>query len=205
MAERGVDRFAVRVLEQVGARLWGFPPRLMAPIVDRLGGARGLGWFARNTPRYERTLRVLGPLRTHLVCGLISLHNGCRYCSYGHLYAAELVYLKERGKLFPLDARTVPEWIGLPPAELRRRMVDVLRDADLHSEMLWVDTVLGLATGAQRPVDAQEARVAHLVSMFRVLNDVGIAAAVEPDAAHDPPNKDERLTAHHRELRATAA
>jgi hypothetical protein len=202
MAERGLDRFAVRVLERIGQKLWGFPPRLMGPIVAQLGALPALGWFVRNMPRYERTLRALGPLRTHLACTLISLHNGCRYCSFGHLYAVELVYLEQHGRLFPLDAGSVPDWIGLRPAELRRRMVDVLQQADLHREVLWVDATLALASGAQRPVDGQEARIAHLVSMFRVLNDVGIAGKIEPDEAHDPLNKDLQLKARHHELRS---
>jgi hypothetical protein len=205
MGEREVDRVAVRVLERVGERLWGFPPRLMRPIVAHLGGLPALGWFLRNMPRYERTLRALGPLRTHLACTLISLHNGCRYCSFGHLYAVELIYLEQRGRLFPVDARSVPDWIGLSPAELRSRMVAVLQQADLHGEVLWVDTTIALATGSQRPVDAREARIAHLVSMFRVLNEVGIAGDVEPDEAHDPRNKDVRLKSRHHELRGALA
>jgi hypothetical protein len=205
MAERGLDLFAVRVLEKIGKQLWGFPPRLMGPIVSQLGATRALGWFVRNMPRYERTLRTLGPLRTHLVCTLISLHNGCRYCSFGHLYAVELIYLDQRGRLFPLDARSVSDWIGLSPPELRRRMVEVLQQADLHGEALWVDSALALAGGTQRPVDAQEARIAHLASMFRVLNDVGIAGRVEPDEAHDPLNKNARLKERHRALRAAPA
>lgn len=205
MAERTVDRVAVRVLEGLGKQLWGFPPRLMAPIVSQLGAVRALGWFVRNMPRYERTLRILGPLRTHLVCTLISLSNGCRYCSFGHLYAVELIYLDQRGRLFPIDARSVADWVGLDPPELRRRMVEVLQQADLHGEVLWVDSALALASGSQRPVDAQEARIAHLASMFRVLNTVGIAGGVEPDEAHDPLNKDVRLKERHRELRASPA
>jgi alkylhydroperoxidase family enzyme len=201
MVECGSDRFAVRVLERIGRHLWGFPPHLMGPIVTQLGALPALAWFVRNMPRYERTLRALGPLRTHLACTLISLYNGCRYCSFGHVYAVELIYLDQHDKLFPLDARSVPEWIGLHPHELRRRMVDVLQQAELHSEVRWVDTTLALASGAQRPVDAQEARIAHLVSMFRVLNDVGIAHGVEPDEAHDPLNKDTGLKARHHELR----
>jgi hypothetical protein len=155
-------------------------------------------------PRYERTLRALGPLRTHLACTLISLCNGCRYCAFGHLYAVELVYLDQHGTLFPLDARSVPEWIGLRPTELRKRMVAVLQQAGLHSEVRCVDTTLAMASGAQRPVDAQEARIAHLVSMFRVLNDVGIAHSVEPDEAHDPLNKDTELKTRHHELRGAS-
>jgi hypothetical protein len=204
MAVRRLDRLAVRLLERLGRQLWGFPPRLMAPIVDDLGALGALAWFVRNMPRYERTLRVLGPLRTHLACVVVSLFNGCRYCSYGHAYAVELIHLQERGTLFPVDAATMSGWTGLEPAELRQRFVEVLQQADRHGEVLWVDRTLALAGGAQRPVDAQEARVAHLVAMFGVLNAVGKAHDVEPDQAHDPRNKDAALTAHHRELRSPA-
>jgi alkylhydroperoxidase family enzyme len=203
MAERGLDRLAVRLLEGLGRQLWGFPPRLMRPIVAEMGAVPALAWFARNMPRYERTLRVLGPLRTHLACTVVSLVNGCRYCSYGHAYAAELVFLRDRGTLFPVDAQTMSTWTGLPPTELRQRVVEVLERADLHGEVLWVDRALALAAGAQQPVDAHEARIAHLVAMFAVLNAIGRAGDVEPDEAHDPVNKDEWLTARHRELRGS--
>ncbi len=205
MAERALDRLAVRVLEWLGQQLWGFRPRLMGPIVHQLGAVKALGWFVRNMPRYERTLRILGPLRTHMACTLVSLYNGCRYCSFGHAYAVELIYLKERGALFPIDAHTVSDWIGLEPAELRQRMIDVLQQADLHGEALWVDRTLAMASGSQRPVDAAEARIAHLVSMFAVLNAVGKAGDVEPDEAHDPLNKDHDLKARHSALRRAAA
>ena len=72
-----------------------------------------------------------------------------------------------------------------------------------HGEVLWVDATLALASGAQRPVDAQEARIAHLVSMFRVRGDVGIASDIEPDEAHDPLNKNVRLKSRLRELRGS--
>ncbi|HYH31681.1 MAG TPA: hypothetical protein VD903_14980 [Pseudonocardia sp.] len=205
MAGRGVDRLVVRLLEGLGRRLWGFPPRLMAPLVDQMGAAEALGWFVRNMPRYERTRRLLGPLRTHVACTAVSLHNGCRYCAFGHAYAVELIYLKERGRLFPADAETMSGWLGLEPAELRQRIVEVLERADLHGEVLWVDRTLALASGTQRPVDQDEARIAHLVRMFAVLNAVGEAGGVEPDEAHDPLNKDAALKVRNAQLRRSAA
>ena len=205
MSERTLDRIAVSVLERISQTLWGFPPRIMAPVVAQVGPMTALSWAVRNMPRYERTLRTLGPLRTHLACAVVSLYNGCRYCSFGHLYAVELIYLQRRGKLFPLDARTVEDWIGLKPAELRHRMVDVLQRADLHGEVLWIDLTLALASGTQRAVDVHEARVAHLVSMYNVLNQVGISSNIDPDQAHDPINKNLALKTRHGELRASAA
>jgi hypothetical protein len=205
MADRAVDRATIRLLEGLGRRLWGFPPRLTGPIVDELGTMAALGWFAGNMSRYELAMRSLGPLRTHLACMLVSLYNGCRYCSFGHAYAVELIYLEERGTLSPLDAHEASEWVGLEPTELRRRIVDVLQRADLHGEVLWVDRTLALASGSQRPVDAQEARVAHLVAMFALLNSIGKANDVEPDEAHDPRDKDLDLKARHRALRRSVA
>jgi hypothetical protein len=205
MVERALERLAVGVLEALGRQLWGFSPRLMSYVVAELGPVGALTWFAGNMPRYERTLRVLGPLRTHLACTVISLHNGSRYCSFGHAYAVELVYLKQRGRVLPVDAHAMSEWTELPPGELRDQMCEVLQRAELHAEVLWVDRTLALARGDQRPVDRQEARIAHLVRMFALLNAVGIAGKVEPDEAHDPLNKDHALKARNAELRGSRA
>jgi hypothetical protein len=176
----------------------------MAPIVDRLGPLRAVAWFVRNMPQYERTLKVFGPVRTHLMAVVISLYNGCRYCAYGHGYALELVYFRDRDRLFPVDAPTLASWIGLPAAELRDRLCTVLQMAGLHVEVLWVDQVLALATGTQRPIDAEEARLDHLVRMFAVLNSIGIRSQTPPDEAHDPVNRDSGLKARHAALRGAA-
>ncbi|MEJ3656410.1 hypothetical protein WEH80_25910 [Actinomycetes bacterium KLBMP 9759] len=205
MAARRLDGLAVRVLEEIGRRLWGFPPRLMSYIVAHLGAVPALVWFLRNMPRYERTLATLGPLRTHLACMAISLHNGCRYCTYGHAYAADLVYLQQRERVFPVDTRTIVSWIGLPASELRENLHQLLQQADLHIEVLWIDRTLAMARGEQRAMDRDEARIAHLVRMFDVLNTVGIAGKVEPDQAHDPRNKDVALTTRYTRLRESMA
>lgn len=205
MAERALDRFAVRMLEALGEQLWGFSPRLVSYVVAELGPVEAIRWFATNMVRYERTLRVLGPLRTHLACTVISLHNGCRYCTYGQAYAVELVYLRQRGRVFPVDAQEMCEWTELPPGQLRGRICEVLQQADLHAEVLWVDRTLALVRGEQRAVDEQEARIAHLVRMFALLDAVGSANKVEPDEAHDPLNKNRALKARNAELRASRA
>jgi hypothetical protein len=201
MADRVIDRFAVGVLENIGRLLWGFTPRLMPFVVAQLGAVRALIWFVANMPRYERTLRTLGAQRTHLACLAISLSNGCRYCSFGHAYALELLYLQERGELFPVDARILAGWLRLPPTALRNRLREVLQQAGMHAEVLWVDRTLGLAAGTLEPIDSDEARIAHLVRMFAVLNSAGISGQAVPDEAHDPVNKDTDLKSRHAALR----
>jgi hypothetical protein len=203
MAQSTLERLITRAIWTMCRALWGFSPRMIPHIVRRMGPVRALGWFAANFPRYLVTLRVLGPTRFHLACMAISLHNSCTYCAFGHAYALELVYLRDRDRLFPLDARTLAGWLDLEPRELERRLHGVLCEAGLHVEALWVDRTLALATGTQSPIDRPEARIAHLVRMLGTINAIASESQVEPDEAQNPVNKDRVIKAKHAELRAS--
>jgi alkylhydroperoxidase family enzyme len=205
MPHEELERLVTRLLEALCRVMWGFAPRVIPHIVRRLGPGHSMMWFAVNMPRLLGTMHVLGPLRTHLAAVAISLHNGCTYCAYGHAFALELIYLRDRGRLFPVDAHTLANWQDLPPRELAQRLRRVLQEAGLHVETLWVDRTLTLAAGTTRPVDADEARIAHLVRMLGRMNRIAVEAGVEPDEAQNPINKNAALKARHAALRAAAA
>ncbi len=195
-------RLAVAVLERIGRSLWGFPPNLMAPIVAQLGPLRSVCWFVANMPRYERTLGVLGGFRTHLLCVAISLVNGCAYCTYGHAYAMQLIYFRDRGELFPIDEYEIGALVGGRRPDIRDFLVAALERAGKHSEVLALDRTLTMLAGDEPPVDRTEERMAHLVRMFGTLNSVGIASRAPLDEAHDPLNKDVLLKRCYTILRA---
>jgi hypothetical protein len=202
MAESKLERLITRAIWTMCRALWGFSPRMIPHIVHRMGPLRALVWFAVNFPRYLWSLHVLGPVRFHLACVAISLHNNCTYCAFGHAYALELVYLRDRDRLFPLDARTLAGWLDLEPRELERRLHGVLHEAGLHVEAMWVDRTLALACGVQQPVDSVEARLAHLVRMLGTINKIAVDSKVEPDEAQNPVNKNSEIKARYAELRA---
>ena len=196
----------IAALENYGDRLWGFPPKLVKPLVSQLGTVRAAWWFAWNMPRYQRTLRILGPLRTHLLCVTISLLNGCEYCSHGHTYAFELIFLREHGKLFQRCPESLETLCGLPPAAIRMHMLEAAQQAGLHDDVRWVDRAMRLTlTPGGQPTETADLRVAHLVRMFGLLNAVAIADKTAPDDAHDPVNKDVALKQRYAELQATSA
>jgi hypothetical protein len=182
-------------------QMWGFTPRVIAGVVQDKGSIRALVWFAANMPRYLTTMRVLGPVRTHLACATISLYNSCVYCAFGQTYALELIYLRDTGRLFPLDVRLLSEWMHLEPRQLGTRLRAVLGEAGMHTEALWVDRTLSFLVGEQQPIDESEARLAHLVRMINEMNRIANAMAAEPDGAQNPINKDVALKARHAELR----
>ncbi|HLU60168.1 MAG TPA: hypothetical protein VKZ81_32300 [Pseudonocardia sp.] len=202
MAHGEAERIVTRTLQAMCRVMWGFAPRMLPHIVGTLGPWRSLAWFAANMPRLLWTLHVLGPVRTHLAAVAISLHNGCTYCAYGHAYALELIYLRDHGRLFPVDARTLAGWRDLPSRELGKRLRGVLQEAGLHAETMWVERTLALAAGLTRPVDADEARIAHLVRMLGRMNRIAVAAGIEPDEAQNPINKDRALKRRYAQLRA---
>lgn len=204
MEQNRLEGLVTRVLHALCRALWGYSPRMIPHIVHRMGPVRAVVWFAANMPRYLMTMHVLGPLRFHLACMAISLHNNCTYCAFGHAYALELIYLRDRDRLFPVDARTLARWLDLPPRELTRRLHAVLREAGLPVEALWVDRTLTLAGGDHQPMDEQEARIAHLVHMLATMNRIAIESGVEPDEAQNPINKDTAIKERCAALRATA-
>jgi len=202
MAGRRLHRGAVRVLEELAKRRWGFCPNVVPHLVGQLGPIRAVRWTLRAAGTFDAAVRALGPVRTHLACVAISQFNGCRYTTHGHAYALELHYLRQRERLFPADADTMADWAGLPRPELRGRLRDALMGAGLHVELMWVDRTLALAEGSQQPIDEDERRLAQLVTLFATLTAVGIVGGPEPDQAHDPINRDARLKTRLAALRA---
>ncbi len=203
MARADVERFVTRLLEAMCQVVWGFAPRMISHIVSRLGPGRAVLWVSASMPRMLWTMHVLGPVRTHLAAMAISLYYGCTYCAYGHAFALELIYLRDRGHLFPVDAHTLASWWGVEPRVLERRLRALLQDAGLHAETLWVDRTLELVAGAG-PTDADEVRVAHLVRMLGVMTRIAIDAGIEPDEAQNSINKNMALKERYAELRAAA-
>ena len=196
---------ATAALETIGLTLWGFRPRLMASIVERLGARGALRWFAANMLRYERTRAHFGPLRTHLLTVEISLLNGCTYCAAGHADALELWYLREHGELPPFSWSTLAPLLGEPPEVLRTRLRPLFDRPQLVGERAWFERLLDLFTGEQQAVTSDDRRIEHLVEMFAVLNACGIADRVEPDEAHDPINRHSKLRQRRAALRASQA
>jgi hypothetical protein len=184
--------------------MWGFPPNLMRPIVDQLGPSASLRWFVVNMPRYERTLSVYGPLRTHLLALTISLINGCPYCSFGHAFAFELAYFKKFDVLFPLDEHQLVSLHGQDSALIADTLAAALGPTPVNGEVQWVERMLALCSGAADE-NADDRRMVHLRSMFGVLNACGIAANTPPDQAHDPLNKDAALRQRYDTARNSAS
>jgi len=97
--------------------------------------------------------------------------------------------------------RRLESWSGLDDRALRRRLHGALAEAGLHVEALWADRILALATGTP-PIDADEARLAHVIGMVETMNTIANDGGARKDEAHDPVNKDTAVKREHAALRA---
>jgi hypothetical protein len=188
-----MDSFAIFLLENLGFKLWGFKPNLMKNIVERLGGFRSLVWFVANMPRYERTLKMWGPIRTHLLVTEISALQGCPYCTFGHLYALQLHYFKQSGKVIAGDNNSIL-YLHRVDQDTAIGILNALIDSiGIPEEHKIFERMLLLRNGKQVPSQPEDGRILHLLKMFRVLNTCGIQGGTPLDEAHDPINKDHEL------------
>lgn len=138
----------------------GAPPRLT--LAERVG-AQSISWLVRITQGYwpaftrelvrtygldgmrqwgevvETTAKGLterfGDENAQVVIGMSAVWNGCAYCTVGHLYAANILYFRRTGRLFPIDEREVPRWHTLTDERLEASTLERLADdefKDLH-------------------------------------------------------------------------
>jgi hypothetical protein len=63
-----------------------------------------------------------GTLEAQLIIAFAGLWSGCRWCSVGHVYAANLELFKREGELLPLDEREIPELQTKTDAEILELM-----------------------------------------------------------------------------------
>jgi hypothetical protein len=199
-----MQRIAARIINMKAARDWGAPPLVINEMVTRLGGIATLKWFARNLPRYYKTLDHWGPLRTHLVCIEASLANGCAYCTHAHAYAFELAYFEQRGALFPLDEAEIVQLRNSTDDERHATMTGALKQVGLADEVAVLDRVWHLKVDNAVPTSDDDKRLKHLLEMFDVLNYCAIDSRAQLDEAHDPINKDEALKLRYAEARFNA-
>jgi hypothetical protein len=199
------NRAATTVLRGLTRMLWGDPPFLIEEIVDHLGGAAALKWFMTNLPTYESTMKLWGPLRTHLLCVEASLLNGCSYCIHAHAYAFQLHYFKQTGALFPLDEHGVIALRDKSDEGLKASLNEALARSAVPEEAALFERLWQQKFDSAEPADDTERRIRHLLSMFEMLNFCGIDRQVPFDHAHDPINKDQDLKRRYAEARLAVA
>ncbi len=201
-----LEKISISIMEGICNDKWGFDPLLMQDIVAQHGAIKPLFWLARNMPKYEKTLREWGPIRTHIVGGAISTINSCPYCVHGHMYSFQLHYLDIYKKTFPVNEKAMTDFCYLEDIDvIASAWRETLLVGGLEEEVPFVERAVALIKGAKPTKDKTDRITVHLIKMFEFLNACGVNGNTPPDEAHDPINKDMALKARYAQMRKEEA
>ncbi len=181
------------ILESIGNKLWSFKPNLMKDIVKQNGGFKALKWFGSNMPKYEKILKRMGPISTHLLAVEISALNGCPYCTFGHAYAFQLHFFKKFKTLFPVDEYEMTSFCHLNRSATIEKIRNMLTNGKLFDQLPYFEQMMKIMDQELVPNSDEEQDISHLIQMFGFLNTCGIEGKTQHDEAHDPINKNEDL------------
>ena len=112
------QRAFARVMDAVCIRFMGHP----LPFLREVLRTHGLAGYRTITGTIQRVLtecsQRYGVVEANVLVAVGAMWNGCRFCSRSHLWVANLYYLRDTGKLFPLDDAEVPRLQRLSDEEV---------------------------------------------------------------------------------------
>lgn len=92
------------------------------PFIETMLRTYGVSAMPQLAPALQGALDALteahGERHAQAVVAFAALGNGCPFCSYGHLYAADLLHFEETGTLCPISPEAMLEARGWLDAEI---------------------------------------------------------------------------------------
>ncbi|MCB9529491.1 MAG: hypothetical protein H6701_14085 [Myxococcales bacterium] len=120
------ERFGAQSLSWLVRITQGYWPAFTRELVRTYGldGMKQWGEVVEKTATGLTTR--FGDEIAQVVIAMSAVWNGCAYCTVGHLYAANILYFRRTGRLFPIDEREVPRWHTLTDERLEATTIERL-------------------------------------------------------------------------------
>ncbi|MBC7173559.1 MAG: hypothetical protein H5U40_14055 [Polyangiaceae bacterium] len=203
------ERAVIRALDVS----WGAYAGYSAPYTEDLCRGYGLRTTMKILGAMTAALKDLdkayGATTAQVIVGVSGVWNSCRFCGAGHLFAANLMYFRDTGKLFPLSERDTLELEALEYEEMRGWFAERFRGHDdLQKVAKLIDRLLDFQLGDTELRDADDRRLKQALDMWTLANECSTSTTYDLDVdlvpAVDFINKDKALIARYREARAAS-
>ena len=169
-------------------------------LVRQHGIAGFMKWGQATQAAFEEITEKLGVEQAHLVAAFASFFNGCDYCSWGHLFALNLLLLERTGKVYPIDEVEVLDLMRLGDNavmdELKRRLA---AEHPEHLRLLVRQHELRTLEGG--PVSEEDRILVRSIALFEWVNECSIVVNA-PAPPMDPIAKKKALLARYEAMRA---
>jgi hypothetical protein len=153
---------------------------------------------------------VYGPAYAQAIVGLTGVWNSCRFCGVGHIYAANLIYFRDTGKLLPISEHDAVELEMVPFREMKPWFRERFAGHEEHRVLAdLAERLVDFQLGDTEVRDDDERLVRQAVEMWTGLNECSTTATYDLEVdmipAADSVNRDQDLIARYRAARAAAA
>ncbi len=178
------------------------------PLMKEVVLTFGVREYLKRVQMMYEVLKLLekrwGTLEAQIIIAFAGLWSGCRWCSVGHVYAANLELFKRDGVLLPIDEREVPdlqlstdeEVIALVEDRFTDPRWDTIRDV-LHQQYI-------LRSGQVEEANRDDQLLQMANYMWEWFNECSITV-MDMDPAAIPPQsfigKDHALIKRYHEAR----
>ena len=164
----------------------GYDPVFVADMLDLLG-VKGVGaWGTKLQAVAEELDETFGPFEGQLVISFAAMFNGCRVCSVGHMYVANLHHFEETGELFVIDEREVYELQVLSDEELLAVAADRMAAPQYERARKLIARLHALKYGGEAIVNPEDELLAGAIAAWDLLTECSILSDIEDPAQIDP-------------------
>jgi len=180
----------------------GYTVPFIANVLSTYGFAGLTTLFPLLAEAEAEVNRRYGELSGRIVTSFSTLGNGCTFCLYGHLFAANLVYFEESGQLGPISETATAELGQMTDAEVGPFIEARLSDTDWALAVPTLKRVLALRAGGA-PQDDEDVFLQEVLLAWSLINECSLQAPIDEAPPFDPRlARNRRLQRAYREARA---
>ncbi len=159
----------------------GYSTVFMAELIRTFGVSNALqvmGGMGRAQAALEKHHSLM---IAQLSLGVAGLWNGCRFCGCGHLLAANLLYFRETGKLYPIDERIVLELEKMDFPSVRARIAELLSAPEHQKEAAALDRLMAIQLGAPVADDEKDRALKLGIDVWAIVNECSTVVSFDLD------------------------
>ena len=164
----------------------GYDPIFLGEMVNLLGFSGLTEWSEKLQGVADAAEARFGVIDAQVLISFAAMLNGCRVCSVGHMYVANLHYFDETGGLFPIDEREVYDLQALEDEVLFQTLEERLEGERFDNVRRLLDRIYDLKFRGAEVADADDEHLEGLIGVWDLLSectivqDITDASQIEP-------------------------
>jgi hypothetical protein len=164
-------------MDWIGNLQQGYTVPFVANILSTFG-VKGLTTLFPLLEAAEKAIgHHYGEKEGHLVTAFLTLGNGCAFCMYGHLYAANLLLFEENNTLGPICERETERLGQMTDTEVGHFLEEHVTDSPWASLLPTLRRIRELRAG-KPPTGDEDTMLTHSLQAWALINECSLQTPV---------------------------